>query len=279
MRVEIVADSCCDTNSELDRKLKLRKVPLTIYVGDRELKDNAELDTGELLRLIKAEPAAPRTASPSPQDFLEAYEAAEGSVFVVTISSALSSSYNSAVLAKQLLEERVKEKCVHVFDTLSGSVGETLVSLKIFELARENCEELEIAEKVTEYIRGLKTFFLIDSLDNLVKAGRVSRFVGRLGSVLSLKLIMGSSPDGKIRLVEKVRAAKRVFRRLIDQIDEQGEALEQKVLGIAHCNAREKAEAIKKEALKRFGFRDVIIVGMAGISTVYAGEGGIVIAF
>lgn len=277
MKIKIVADSCCDVNPEVLKETKLELVPLTIEVNGKRYRDDSELDIDNLIREMKESDQAPKTSCPSPQDFIEAYKGEE-SVFVVTISSKLSGTYRSAMLAKELFLEEVGNKFIHVFDSFSGSVGETLVSLKISELVHKGLKEMEIVEKVNDYIKEMKTFFTIKSLDNLVKAGRVSHLAAKVSSMLSVRLIMAEK-NGEIQLHEKVIGAKRVFKRLVEVIGEQGQNLEEKILGIAHCNCLDKALAFKEEVLKRYNFKDVIIVKTGGISSVYAGEGGLVIAF
>ena len=277
MKIKIVADSCCDVNPEVLKETKLELVPLTIEVNGKRYRDDSELDIDNLIREMKESDQAPKTSCPSPQDFIEAYKGEE-SVFVVTISSKLSGTYRSAMLAKELFLEEVGNKFIHVFDSFSGSVGETLVSLKISELVHKGLKEMEIVEKVNDYIKEMKTFFTIKSLDNLVKAGRVSHLAAKVSSMLSVRLIMAEK-NGEIQLHEKVIGAKRVFKRLVEVIGEQGQNLEEKILGIAHCNCLDKAFAFKEEVLKRYNFKDVIIVKTGGISSVYAGEGGLVIAF
>lgn len=277
MKIKIVADSCCDVNPEVLKETKLELVPLTIEVNGKRYRDDSELDIDNLIREMKESDQAPKTSCPSPQDFIEAYKGEE-SVFVVTISSKLSGTYRSAMLAKELFLEEVGNKFIHVIDSFSGSVGETLVSLKISELVHKGLKEMEIVEKVNDYIKEMKTFFTIKSLDNLVKAGRVSHLAAKVSSMLSVRLIMAEK-NGEIQLHEKVIGAKRVFKRLVEVIGEQGQNLEEKILGIAHCNCLDKALAFKEEVLKRYNFKDVIIVKTGGISSVYAGEGGLVIAF
>lgn len=277
MKIKIVADSCCDVNPEVLKETKLELVPLTIEVNGKRYRDDSELDIDNLIREMKESDQAPKTSCPSPQDFIEAYKGEE-SVFVVTISSKLSGTYRSAMLAKELFLEEVGNKFIHVFDSFSGSVGETLVSLKISELVHKGLKEMEIVEKVNDYIKEMKTFFTIKSLDNLVKAGRVSHLAAKVSSMLSVRLIMAEK-NGEIQLHEKLIGAKRVFKRLVEVIGEQGQNLEEKILGIAHCNCLDKALAFKEEVLKRYNFKDVIIVKTGGISSVYAGEGGLVIAF
>ena len=147
------------------------------------------------------------------------------------------------------------------------------------ELIEEKLENHTIVDKVNRYIKEMKTFFVLESLDNLIKSGRLSKVKGKLASVLNIKPIMGEDGTGNIREVEKVRGSNKAIRRLIEIIGEQGERLEEKVIGIAHCNALEKARHMKEEILRRYRFKDIIIVNTAGISTVYANEGGIIIAF
>ncbi len=280
MGIKIVADSCCDTNEAIDGVVEIKRVPLTIYVGEKEFPDDGTYSSRDILRMMRESETSPRTASPSPGQFLEGIEDGdEDRVFIVTLPAQLSSTYQNAVMAQRMAREKGTAKFVHVFDSLSASVGEALVCLKIHELSTQGIKAAELVERVNEYISDMKTFFLLDSLDNLVKAGRMSKLMGRIGSVLSLKLILGASDEGTIKLFDKARGAKRAFRRLIDQIEEHGERLEERILGVAHCNCREKAEELKAEVLKRFNFKDVIIVETKGISTVYADDGGLIIAF
>ena len=278
MSMRIVADSCCDVSPEVEKQTGIELVPLTILIGDKEFRDDKNLDIDGLIEDMKNSPIAPKTACPSPQDFIESYKG-DGSVFVVTLSSALSGTYRSAMMAKDIFLEEVENKFIHVFDSLSASVGETLVSLHISELINKGLKEMEIVEKVNAYIKDMRTFFTLKSLDNLVKSGRVSQFVAKVSSILSVKPIMAENGEGQIEVHEKVVGAKRVFKRLVEVIGEQGQNLEDKVLGIAHCNALESALAFKEEVLKRYNFKDIVIVRTGGISSVYANEGGLIIAF
>lgn len=278
MNMKIVADSSCDLNKELEKELNITLVPLTLEVGNKVYKDDKNLNVRTLLAEMQECPTSPKTACPSPDDFIKAYEGAE-SVFVVTISSALSGTYNSAMLAKKILAENIDNKFIHVFDSFSASIGETLISLKIFELAKKSYTNLQIVEKVNEYISNMKTFFLLESLDNLMKAGRLSKVKGKIASLLNIKPVMGATDDGNIKLVESVRGYRRAFMRFVEIIGEQGDKLEEKVIGIAHCNCLERAEEFKRELMKRYKFKDIIIVETAGLSSVYANQGGIIVAF
>ncbi len=277
MKYKIVADSSCDLNDDLKNKLDIGLVPLKINVDEHTFVDDDTLDVKELLSAMKNSKNPVKTASPSPGDFLKEYEKASN-VFVVTLSSALSSTYSNAVLAKNIALEQ-GNKFIHVFDSLSASIGETLVSIKIFDLIQNNYSRNDIVTKTEEYINEMKTFFILESLDNLIKAGRIGKVIGQIATKLSIKPVMGANDDGTIKLVEKVRGSKRAFKRLVEIIGEQGEQIEEKILGIAHCNALDKAEDLKKEIQKKYNFKDIIIVETAGLSTAYANDGGIILAF
>lgn len=278
MRVKIVADSSCDLNEDLKRELGITLVPLTLQIGNNSYRDDESLDVKAMLKEMAACPTSPRTACPSPNDFMEAFKGPE-SVFAVTLSSALSGTYESAMLAKKMLLENTEGKFVHVFDSFSASIAETLISIKIFELAKKNLDNLQIVEKVNEYIKEMKTFFLLESLENLMKNGRLSKVKGTIATLLNIKPVMGANKAGDIMLVESVRGYRRAFMRFIEIIGEQGEKLEEKVIGIAHCNCLERAEEFKSELMKRYKFKDIIIVETAGLSSVYANQGGIIVAF
>ncbi|WP_252187836.1 DegV family protein [Anaeromonas frigoriresistens] len=278
--MKIISDSCCDLNTELKKQLDIELVPLTIRIGNQEFLDDESLDTKELLKVMKNNEDSPKTASPSPGSFIEKYKKNDKS-FVVTLSSALSSTYNHAMMAKNMILEEAGNKFIHVFDSVSAAAGETLICIKLNELINKGLHESEIIEKTNEYIGEMKTFFVLESLDNLIKAGRMSKIQGKLASALSIKPIMGSTDDGNIRLVKKVRGINKALSKLVDVIGEEENSckFEEKVLGITHVNCKERAEKLKEDIMNQYSFKDIIIVEAGGISSVYANDGGIVLAF
>jgi DegV family protein with EDD domain len=278
MKYKIIADSCCDLNEKLKKRLNIGLVPLNIHIGSKSYKDDEKLDTKMLLHHMGNSTESPKTASPSPNNFMEAYKNSDN-IFVVTLSSKLSGTYNSAMMAKEMLKEEIGNKFIHVFDSLSASIGETLVGMKISELINKGCDNLSIIDKTNAYIKEMKTLFVLDSLDNLVKAGRLNALKGKIASMFSIKPIMSDNGEGEISVLEKVRGSKKALRRLVDLIGEHGERFEEKILGIAHCNCLEKALQFREEVRKKYKFKDIIIVETAGISTVYANDGGLIIAF
>jgi DegV family protein with EDD domain len=278
MQSKIVVDSCCDLTEELRNKFNISTAPLSIDIGEETFIDDSNLDREYLLKKMKESSQVPKTASPSPETFLDLYKN-NNNIFVVTLSDKLSSTYQNAVLAKQMLLEQDDTKFVHVFNSFSAASGETMAAVKLGELIESGLKKEEIIKRTDDYISDMQTLFVLDSLDNLIKAGRMNKVKGKLASFFNIKPILAGTDDGTITLLDKARGSKRTIKKLIDKIGEKDKDSENKILGISHCNALKKAEYIREEAYKRYNFRDIIIVETAGISTVYANEGGIIIAF
>lgn len=273
----IIADSSCDLTDELKEMMQVKTVPLTIRIDDHIYTDNENLDLLNMLKKMKASKQAPKTSSPSPDDFKKEF-VSNICNFVVTLSSKLSGTYSSAQTASHIEQEEGSNKRIHIFDSLSASVGETLVAIKIFNAVKTGLSESEVIKSVSSYIKEMKTYFLLESLDNLVKAGRINKAIGKIASTLNIKPIMAGN-EGAIKLIEKTRGSKQGLRKLIRLIGDSGVRLEERILGISHCQCPEKAEHIKSEVEKLYNFKDIIIVPTKGLSSVYANEGGVVIAF
>ncbi len=274
---KIVADSSCDTNEQVDIFVDVHKVPFKIDIDERTFVDDEAIDMKDFVATMKASPNPIKSSCPSPGDFKEEYGHADN-VFVVTISKELSGTYNSAMLAKEMVMEENDSRFVHVFNSKSASVGETLTAMKIQECLNHGMEREEIVETVENYIEDTKTFFISEDLSNLIKNGRISKTQGLIANVLNIKPIMRRDKDGNIEAVEKVRGSKKAFKRLAEIIGETGVKFEDRIVAISHANALEKAEDLKED-LKKYNFKDVIIVETKGLSTAYVNDGGIIISF
>ena len=277
METRIIVDSCVDFNSEVfGQEDYMERIPFKIIIDGEEIIDK-NLDTSLLLEKMKNSKNKIITACPSPHEFLESFKKCKNN-FVVTISGKLSGSHNSAMLASEMLKEESTDRFVHVFDCKTAVSGADLVVLMIKELIEKKVNNGEIIEQVNEYIDNMKTLFVLDRLDNLVKNGRISNTKALVGSLLQITPIMAAN-DGEIVLKEQVRGKKKAFNRLIEIIGEESIDFKNKVLGIGHINAKEKAEKLKEEIKNRYDFKDVIIFEGGGLSTVYADDGGIVVCY
>ena len=195
----------------------------------------------------------------------------------MTLSAELSGSYNSAVLGKNLYEEEYGEKDIYVFNSRSASVGETLIGLKIAECEKKGLSFKEVIDTVEAYIEEQHTYFLLETLDILKKNGRLKGLKAVVATALNIKPVMGSTPDGNIQQLANTRGMKKGMVRIGGTNSADLKNPEEKILAISHCNCRERAETVKNMLLEKAGFKDIIIVDTAGISSMYAADGGVIV--
>lgn len=278
MSFNVIVDSCCDLTPEMRGSALFHNVPLTVYVGETEFRDDERLDTQLLVDAMAMSQEASHTACPSPADYLAAFEAHEGDLYVVTLSALLSGSHNSAWQASRMFLETHPERNLHVFNSCSASAGETLIAAKIAELAGKDLPFTHVVEAVDRYISEMNTLFVLENLDNLKKAGRLTRVQALITGALRVKLVMGSTPEGEICKHGQALSIKQALTKLVDIISND-ERHHGKTLCISHCLCRERAEHLATLALKSCDFGKVLITETRGISSFYANDGGIVAAY
>lgn len=276
--VNIVVDSGCNLTEGMKNKenIEVSLVPLNLQLGDKLYVDDEKLDVSAYIEDMHNYPDTPKTSAPSPERYLEKFKNA-GSTFAVTLSSQLSGSYNSAMLAKEIYVDEIGNKFIHVFDSLSACVGETLIALKIDEAAKNNLSDMEIVETVNKFINNMRTYFILERYDNLVKTGRINPYVAKIASFLNIKAICHAK-EGKMHLLDQGRGFKQAISKLLDRII-QDENLENKTLGITHVKCLDKALFVKEEVLKRIQFKEILIVDATGLCSTYADKDGIVLAY
>lgn len=274
----IVADSSCEVNKDIKETEDVNLVPFKLYIDGEEYIDDREMNVISFITKMVGSSELPRSACPSPNDFMEKFDKAK-EVFVVTISAALSGTFNSAELAKNLYKEENPDAKVHVFDSKSASIGETLVALKLKEALDSGLAFEEVVESVEKFISEQKTFFIAESLENLMKNGRISKFAGTLATALKIKPIMRANDEGEIVLFEKARGSNKAFKRLAEIVSENAENEQDRTLAISHCNNRERAQMLKEEIEKRCKFKDIIIMQTGGLSSLYVDNQGIILSF
>lgn len=274
---KIVVDSCCEISDEIRKKLFIERVPLTLEVGEATVIDDDDFDQTKFLKMVDECPTCPKSACPSPERYMQAYDEDVERVYVVTLTSKLSGSYNSAVLGKHLLEESGKKvPKIHVFDSLSASVGETQIVLKIKELEEAGRSFEEVVEITELFKNEMKTYFVLDNLDTLRKNGRLTGIKAVVVSTMNIKPIMYAL-EGTIAQKSQAIGTKKALRKMADLLIEEGKNLQEKVLIISHCNCMERAQVLKERLLDKVQFKAVYILDMMGVSSMYANDGGIIV--
>ena len=278
MAYMIIGDSCTDLTEEMKKDTHIQLIPLTLQVDDKQIIDDETFNQKEFIKLMRESSNAPKSACPAPEAYLEAYKK-EADIYVVTLSSQLSGSYNSAEVAKKMYFEEFGEKNIFVIDSKSASVGQTLIAMKIQELVEKGCSFDETTKQVLKYREEQSTKFVLETLDVLQKNGRLSAVKSLICKTLNIKPVMTSTPEGKIDKADQARGMLKALQKMAECVAKDVVNPTEKILGIAHCNHFERAEYIKQKILELVPFKDVIIVEDAGVSTMYANDGGIIVAY
>ncbi len=279
MKIRYVGDSCCEFPLDFKNTHECVSVPLTIEVGDYVIKDDETFDQKEFLRRVSEYPKCPRSSCPSPEQFLKAYDCDADVIFVTTLSAALSGSYNSAELARKLYEEEHgTDKKIHVFDSCSASGGEMQVLLKASDLIEEGLSYEETVEKTEDFIiNDLQTYFVLESLEALRKNGRLSRLKTIAATALNIKPVCAGD-RGTIVQAAIARGMKSALNKMIDISLDKVKDTEERILFITHCNCRKRAEEVLSAYLSKAKFAKNYILDTAGISSLYASNGGIIVS-
>lgn len=276
--IHIVTDSSCDLPEEYLKKHNIPIVPLTIrFDDDKEYREKINITPEEFYKKMAASSTLPKTAQPSPADFLKVFEevAAPGDeILCITISSKLSGTFQSANLAKNMTSIPVT-----VFDSLAASPGHALQIMRAVELRDSGHSIDEIIADLTNFRDNeMRIFIYLKTVENIVKGGRITRFQGTLAKIMNIKLIC-EGIKGEVVPLEKVRGEKRALERLISLIGQQKNDFSDTVFYITHTENPGDAEFIKSELVKRYKPRQVLIYEIGPTVGTYTGPGGIVLTF
>lgn len=277
MEYRIIVDSCGELTDEMKMSGKFESASLTMEVDGVQIIDDETFDQADFLKRVAASPECPKSSCPSPERYMELYHCEAEHVYAVTLSSELSGSYNSAELGKKLYEEEYGEKQIHVFNSRSASVGETLIGLKIQECEEKGMSFEEVVSCVDTYIEEQHTYFVLENLDTLRKNGRLSGIKSLVATALNIKPVMGSTPVGSICQLGQGRGMKKALVKMADHVALDAIRPEEKILAIAHCNCPERAAEMERLLRDRLKFKNCFIVDTAGISSMYANDGGIIV--
>ena len=277
MSYKIIVDSCGELTDEMKKSGHYKTASLCMQVDGTEVVDDETFDQAGFLKLVAESPQCPKSSCPSPEEYMSLYSCGADRIYVVTLSSELSGSYNSAELGRKLFVEEQGEKQIYVFNSRSASVGESLIALKIQECEDKGMEFTQVVDCVEAYIKGQNTYFVLENLDTLRKNGRLTGIKSLVASAFNIKPVMGSTPRGTICQLGQARGMKRALDKMVDYIIRNAVNTEEKILAIAHCNCPERAEQVRKMLLDRVNVKSSFVVDTAGISTMYANDGGIIV--
>ena len=164
-----------------------------------------------------------------------------------------------------------------MFNSCSASIGETLIALKIQECEEAGMEFSQVIETVDAYIENQHTYFVLENLDTLRKNGRLTGIKSLVAGALNIKPIMGSTPEGNICQKGQSRGVKKALTKMVDFVVAEAGDARDKILAISHCNCEERAMEVKRMLQEKMQVKSCFVVDTAGISSMYANDGGIIV--
>ena len=248
MSYRVIVDSCGELTDEMKQSGMFVSAALTMQVGEYHIIDDETFDQADFLKKVAECPESPKSSCPSPE------------------------------LGRNLYFEEYGEKDIYVFNSCSASIGETLIALKIQECEEAGMDFQTVIDTVEAYIEGQHTYFVLENLDTLRKNGRLTGIKALVAGALNIKPVMGSTPEGTICQKAQARGMKKALVKMADYVEQETENAREKVLAISHCNCEQRAKDFEKILLEKMEVKKSIIVDTAGISSMYANDGGIIVA-
>ena len=277
MSYRIVVDSCGEFTEEMAKDSHFVHAALNLEIDGNHFVDDETFDRLRFLDLVEKSPNCPKSSCPSPEVYRSAFDCGADHLYAVTLSAELSGSYNSAVLGQNLYLEDHPDAKIHVFNSCSASVGETLLAKKIQECEEAGMEFEEVIKAVEAYQAERQTFFVLESLDHLRKNGRLSEVKAFVASALNIKPVMEGNKQGIIEQAGQARGMQKALRMMVELLVERMNKPEEKTVAIVHCNNEARAQFVKEEIEKRTKVKEIIILPSSGVSTLYAAQGGIIL--
>lgn len=250
--------------------------PMKIITAEREFIDDSELNVDEMTDYLDAYKGRSQTSCPNPSDWLDAFGDADD-VICVTITSALSGSYNSACTAKQIYEGENSGKRVFVLDTLSAGPEITMTVRKLGEYVREGKGYEDICRDIKAYIKNTGLVFMLRSLKNFANNGRVSPIVAKLVGIAGICIVGKASDEGTLEPLHKIRGEKRTLEALFSEMKKHGFSSGR--VSIGHSQNEQAALKLRDMIKAEFEDVEIEIHKMRGLCSFYAEKGGMLVGF
>lgn len=268
---KIIVDSSADINEG-----KIGVAPLKIVTNVKEYIDDNDLDVKQMTDDLLSYNDKSSTACPSPEDWLSRFDD-KPYVFCICITSGLSGSYNSALIAKADYEEKFPERKVLVIDSLSTGGEMRLIAEKIEELIAQDYGFEDIEKEIGVYTSHTALFFMLESMKNLANNGRVNSLIAKAVGLLGIRIVGKASDVGTLETLKKCRGEAKALEFIAESMLEMGYVGGK--VRIAHCFNPNAAQELGNKVLAKFPKADVQIVPCKALCSFYAEPGGLILGF
>lgn len=280
-KIKIVTDSTVDLFPEQAAQYGIEMVPLTVMINGNVYRDKYDITNEEFYRLLKDAEELPTTSQITPATFAEVYQrlAAEGAEHIISIhlSSDLSGTFQSSVLAANMVQDTV---AVHPIDSRTATIGLSTIVLAAVRLVEEGLAIEEILEQLQQIVEKTDLYFLLDSLDNLHKGGRIGKASHLFGSLLNIKPILRLN-EGVISAYEKVRGNKgnKAQEHLIDIFLDKIDPNKKVYCVIGYCDNLEYSQKIQESLEGKIDCDEFVYVQIGSVVGTHVGMGATGMAF
>jgi DegV family protein with EDD domain len=278
MAIHLYADNACDLDLDYLNSLSVKLFHMPVTIKDNTYRDRLTINPPEFYRLISEPGVMPTTAQITPGEFQTEFEKiiseTEDDIIYIAFSSALSGTYESACLARDLVDP----KRITVIDSKSASVGYGLTVIRAAQAIAAGKSKDEVIAEIKDSIRRIQHLFIVGSFDMLKRGGRVSSTSAALGNLLNIKLLL-HFVDGAIVPLEKVHGFKKARRRMLEIMEERGSNLADQLIGINHSNDYEGALELKSLIEERFGCKNFVISEIGAAIGSHVGAGTLSVFF
>jgi DegV family protein with EDD domain len=275
-KIKIVTDSTADLKDEHIKKYNIEVVPLNILIDDQSYTDRVDISPVEFLEKMGQAKELPKTSQPSTGTFLELYDRLtdEGyEILSIHMTGGMSGTVRSAESAAQMAKGNVT-----VIDSRYISKALSFQVLEAAEMAANGKSVQEIVEHLERVRNQTRLFLMVDTLENLVKGGRIGKGKALIGSLLNIKPI-ASLEGGEYTPVAKARSYSQVIKYLMKQFSEDVQGKTVKRVGLVHTEAKELIAKLEKEIIDQSGFKDIEIDYTTPVIATHTGVGTIAIMY
>ncbi|NDI33458.1 DegV family protein [Chengkuizengella sediminis] len=274
-KIRFVTDSTSDIPLEIREKYNIEMVPLKVHFGQEVFLDAITIQSNEFYEKLAGSEVLPTTSQPSPVDFLKVYkkiyeEDPNCTIISIHLSSAMSGTYQSAVLAKSLLDE---ESDLRIVDARSASYGIGVLMIEAVKAYENGKNAKEILEVVAKLRQDMRVYFLVDTLEYLQKGGRIGKAASVVGSLLNIKPILSIDDEGEITSIDKVRGKKKAINRIVDLLREDFSNTEDVDMIMIHSNDVSSAEDFSQLLKEQFQVHNVKFTSLSPVVGTHVGPG------
>ena len=257
MNYKIVTDSTCELTADLVKQLDIRVLPVIVTLGDKQFLDNVDITSKQVFEDMKKGEIYKTSQIPLNTyiDVFSHYAKENIPVINVVMSSGISSSYETSVIAVNMVKEEYKDARIYTVDSKCCSV-EMGIAVKYMAMAAQNGKSYEEILKVLEFCKtNTGVLFTGSDLKYLSRGGRLSKASAFIGNMLNIKPILSVTEDGRLEVIDKVRSSKKVFQYIVDKVrrDIPKEELEKAEMIISYADNEEIAIGMKQEIVNSIG--------------------------